>query len=558
MKKIFIIIILIFSFLLISCSSKTSDDLKVPTDIPDTVSSYTEIIPESILTGKYIAVENISGNNISNIDFLAYLKDLSDKNKNFKIIDQFDYLQEMKNNNIIYFGFTDGTNGETLVSETGITHIMYADADENKINIKLFNIREDSFDEIFDIYYENGKITGYSDTEEMYKNYLNTSFKNFREKDYEKALENLHKTLLFRQNMITYFLKGLIEEELEEYDKSIDSLTTAVNLSDYYDAYLFRGISYYRNYFYNEAEDDYKKVLELKDDHYYAYFDLGLLYYNLYRNDEAAELFKKAIQYYPGYSEAYYYLGNIYSELYDYATAEAYYNTAIEISPYKTDFLYARGNLYYDTNDNNKAINDYSAVLEIDGTYISAYLKRGYVFIDEELYDYALSDFSEILKLDPQNDAAVYSMGYLYYLLGNYEESLKYLNTVTEENSFYAHALNIRGNINFNSENYYDALEDYTKATEVDPEFALAYYHIGNIYFEVYLYEDAIEYYTKAIELYYGYEEAYYNRGLAYYNIDMYSNAIEDLNSFIYYTYEGDSHIDTAKQIIEYMENHIQ
>jgi tetratricopeptide (TPR) repeat protein len=78
---------------------------------------------------------------------------------------------------------------------------------------------------------------------------------------------------------------------------AIAALTRAIDLKpDFAEAYINRGLAYYMNENYPEAEEDFLAVLKIRPDDQKANNNLAVIYYRLERYEEAAVYLDRALQ----------------------------------------------------------------------------------------------------------------------------------------------------------------------------------------------------------------------------------------------------------------------
>jgi tetratricopeptide (TPR) repeat protein len=78
---------------------------------------------------------------------------------------------------------------------------------------------------------------------------------------------------------------------------AITFLTRAIDLKpDYAEAYINRGLAYYLNENYPEAEEDFLAVLEIRPNDQKANNNLAVVYYRLERYDEASIYMNRALE----------------------------------------------------------------------------------------------------------------------------------------------------------------------------------------------------------------------------------------------------------------------
>ena len=78
---------------------------------------------------------------------------------------------------------------------------------------------------------------------------------------------------------------------------AITAFTCAIDLKpDFAEAYINRGIAYYMDERYLEAEEDFLAVLEIRPDDQKANNNLAVVYYRLERYEEAAAYLDRALE----------------------------------------------------------------------------------------------------------------------------------------------------------------------------------------------------------------------------------------------------------------------
>ncbi len=78
---------------------------------------------------------------------------------------------------------------------------------------------------------------------------------------------------------------------------AITALSQAIDLKpDFAEAYINRGLAYYMNENYPQAEEDFLAVLEIRPDDQKANNNLAVVYYRLERYEEAADYLDRALE----------------------------------------------------------------------------------------------------------------------------------------------------------------------------------------------------------------------------------------------------------------------
>jgi len=166
--------------------------------------------------------------------------------------------------------------------------------------------------------------------------------------------------------------------------------------------YYNRGKTYLDSGKYQQAIDEFTKVVELIPYYANAYFTRGLAYYKLDKHLKAIEDYTKAIE----------------LNLDIRRIVEDNYPHSQYADPY-----FARGLAYgYGKSGHLKAIEDYTKAIELNPKYANAYLNRGAAYLISNEYQKAIDDFTKSIELVPQLADAYYSRGLLYGVIGEYQK----------------------------------------------------------------------------------------------------------------------------------------
>lgn len=154
-----------------------------------------------------------------------------------------------------------------------------------------------------------------------------------------------------------------IKKRLEKNPDDIDAL---YHLADLYD----------RNGMYEDAIDNYKRVVKIKPDMGYAYFKMGTAYSRLDKPEEALGAFKKAIKYMPDYAVAYNNMGIAYGKLNRVDEEIAALKKAIKLRPRYVSARYNLGKAYLKKKNIKASMKEYEYLKEIDTGAAEALLKE--------------------------------------------------------------------------------------------------------------------------------------------------------------------------------------
>lgn len=334
--------------------------------------------------------------------------------------------------------------------------------------------------------------------------------------EFDKSLEDLSTAIELGDENYNYgeaySERGYIYYQLDDYERAVADLTRAIDYNNS-EAWYFelRGYAYREMGDFTAAIDDFTAAIELNEDDYeykWSYINRASGYRELNELERAAADATRAIELDPGYTWAYELRGRIYSDLDDHEKSIADMTRAIDFGQEDYDYSIAygyRGYSYYQLDEYFEAVADLSTAIELFPRYTWAYETRGNAHSDNEQYEEAIADFTAALELEADNYdySTVYTdRGIAYYELGEYEL----------------------------------AVEDLSAALLIDPEYTWAYEWRGYANTDAGNYADAIADFTDAIELAqagYDYQWAYANRANAHYNLGDYELAVADLDDAI-------------------------
>lgn len=152
----------------------------------------------------------------------------------------------------------------------------------------------------------------------------------------------------------------------KKYDEAIDVLEQLVK-NDPKDFVTFAelGTLYFSRDKFAEAEEAYKKALELKPDLTQVSVSLGKLYMVQKNNDAAIVILAKAVELDPKSADANQYLGETYLQVKKGSKAVGYLNEAIQLAPIEKAEIHIRlAALYNGANLKEKAVAEYKLFLK--------------------------------------------------------------------------------------------------------------------------------------------------------------------------------------------------
>ena len=216
----------------------------------------------------------------------------------------------------------------------------------------------------------------------------------FEEKKYLEAEQIILKAKEnFVDNVMLYYLLGLIYEKQGKIDEAIEMFEYVVNIESTASNYARLGYYYALKQEYKYAEQQFNKALEIEPLNPEILYLSGLNYIDYKKYDKAKKVLEKALLYRPYFIDAKFYLALSFDKLGYFEKAEKLLKEIIEFEP-----------------NNVKSLN---------------YLAYSYIDKDINL-DEAEKMLNKVIKLQPKVSAYIDSLGWLYYKKQNYELAEKY------------------------------------------------------------------------------------------------------------------------------------
>ena len=163
--------------------------------------------------------------------------------------------------------------------------------------------------------------------------------------------------------------------------------------------YYFGNLKISLNKF-KDAEDNFRKAIELKPDFFQAQMNLANTLNELNKFYESEEIYKKVIKLKPNYEKGYFNLGSLQQELGKFKEAEENFNKAIELKP---DFFHAYmnlGSVLKKLYKFNEAENIYKKAIELKPNFEKAYNNLGIVQVDIVKLKEAEENFRKAINLN--------------------------------------------------------------------------------------------------------------------------------------------------------------
>lgn len=218
-----------------------------------------------------------------------------------------------------------------------------------------------------------------------------------------------------------YINRGLVKNELQDYEGSIEDYNKAIEL-DPNCALCFnnRGYTKFKQKDYEGALKDYNKAILLNPD-----FKMAL--------DNKANLFQEVcLEDDKDFSEKFYLsLGIKETRNGNFLEALKNFDEVLKYNKNSAIAYFYKGVSYHSMGNEDLAVENYSISIEKDKKMIDAYFNRGQILMKAQPKK-ALDDFASAIALDPKFLDAYYSVAVIQRKLGQLEEAVKNLDKIIE------------------------------------------------------------------------------------------------------------------------------
>jgi len=266
-------------------------------------------------------------------------------------------------------------------------------------------------------------------------------------------------------------------------------------------AYVEQGLFYQDKGQLVQAEDSFKKAIELNPNSDWVYMELGWFYQSQGKFTQAEDLFKQVIQLNPQNDQAYGELGQLYQDRDKYIEAEDLYKKAISLNAknYKASVMLAI--LYQNQSKFTQAEDLLKTAILIKPENDYAYTELGRVYQSWGKYIEAEDLYKKAIELKPNSDWAYSELGWFYQSQGKFTQVEDLFKKAISLNLKNDSAYTGLGQLYREQNKLIEAEDSYKKAIQLNPQNDWAYASLESIYMETGDLELARQYGKKANEL---------------------------------------------------------
>lgn len=242
----------------------------------------------------------------------------------------------------------------------------------------------------------------------------------FESEDYAGAIEAYSEAIANEENLYeAHFKRGEAHIALLEDVAALDDFNWVLRADpNNAIAYYYRGLIRQEVGDYNQAINDYSQAIALAPELAPAYNNRGSAYSEIERYDAAIADLDRAIALSDRDPDPFNNRGVTYRRLGELERAIADYTRAISLAPDDAEIYTNRAVAYRLNGEVEAAIADFDLAIGLDPDYAPAYNNRGNLYRQIAEYRLAIEDYTQVLRLDPSDGIAYYNRGLVYGDLG--------------------------------------------------------------------------------------------------------------------------------------------
>jgi protein O-GlcNAc transferase len=219
-----------------------------------------------------------------------------------------------------------------------------------------------------------------------------------------------------------------------------------------------------------EAEELYRRVLEVDAKQFPVLVMLGVLKGQVGRYVEAERLLGDALLINPNDAGAQFSYGNALLALHRFDEAFAAFGKALAINPEIAEAHLNRGGIQMSRKQFEEAIGSFEAAIRINLNYAEAYCNLGQALEETRRFAEALANCDTALKINPQNAEFHAARANILHRLKRDDEALEALSAALSMRPDHAGLHYNRGNILFQLKRFDEAFQCYDQAFRLDPQ----------------------------------------------------------------------------------------
>jgi lipoprotein NlpI len=188
------------------------------------------------------------------------------------------------------------------------------------------------------------------------------------------------------------------------------------------EAFYKKALTHLRAGKYDEAIDDYDRVILSYPEFTPALINRGAAYAATGRFDRAIEDYSRAIRVRPD-GDAFYNRALALQRKGDHGAAVSDFTEALRLKQGKPEIYDARGMANVSLGRLQDAVEDFSQAIQLKPTNADSFQNRGTTYSTLGWYDSAMADFNEAIRLNPKSRQAFAGRGRTEFVQGNFDQA---------------------------------------------------------------------------------------------------------------------------------------
>ncbi|MCI5146731.1 MAG: tetratricopeptide repeat protein, partial [Candidatus Electrothrix sp. AR3] len=196
---------------------------------------------------------------------------------------------------------------------------------------------------------------------------------------------------------------------------------------------------------FEEAEQAYRRAIEIDSDYVYSWHGLGTLMREQKRFGEAEQAYRRAIEIDSGDVYSWNNLGTLMRKQKRFNEAEQAYKRAIEIDPDKVYSWFVFGTFMIEQKRFDEAEQAYKRAIETDPDYVYSWYGLGTLMIKQKRFKEAENAYKKAINVKPKDAMAHNILAWFLYEKGEFDEAIilaqKSVGFLSENNLHAVHTL---------------------------------------------------------------------------------------------------------------------
>ena len=339
-----------------------------------------------------------------------------------------------------------------------------------------------------------------------------------------------------------YRIRWDINFKNKNYDAALSDLEKASQIQPQNADFVLGLANVYRlKGSYQNAIDNYKKVLTTSPNNGDVHFYMAGCYFNLNDSEQQAFYASEAIKkntFFVG--ESYLLMGDAYQKLKKPSEAIFAYERALSVKPDSPDIYLALSDLYRSQSRLNDAIAIARRGIKLFPNDGNLFVSLTWYYSLADLHNEAVTAGQQAVKLVPEQSMAYTNLCRAYNDTKKYQEAIAACNSALrinpndgETNFYLARAYDLQEKYDAATPYYKKAVAGLIETTRTNPDYSDGYYLLGNAYFAEKQFDKAIAAYKTCLQLSPKFGKAIFNLGVAYFQNKNKSAALEQYNALL-------------------------